>query len=269
MNTSSTTAPVIIVTEERRRRRGLLWIVCGAALCATVMGGSTFALWSANAHISAGTVTAGDLNLTDPSPRVQFYDVSSDRLDSGSWPILGTPLKGHLINSTDTWRMVPGDRVAGSFSALVTLAGDNLVADLSAHGMESLTSTDNRWLTWTYELYLDGNLVVRESAVPAEAGVTMLRLAASEAGQGFGKPDATPDVTLPIGSDQVPGTVIALDRFGPGETRARVTFVVYGTFSAEAGDGFDDESRAGALSTSTLNTIGLTLQQVRTGPNFA
>src|SRR5262245_31002210 len=141
--------PVVVVTEERKRRRGLLWLAGGTA--AVLLSGSTFALWSASDTFTGGTITAGDLNLVK-SADTSFYDVSADRKDATT-TVPGTDgsQKGHTI-TPDTWRIVPGDKVAASFSSDVTLEGDILVGKLSIAGLSALTD-GNASVDWTYEVY--------------------------------------------------------------------------------------------------------------------
>ena len=137
----------------RKRVTAILAVAAGAAL---LVGGSTYALWSANSTMDGGTITSGDLNLV--AGTVSSYDVSFDRSDGtvGTVYSVGTgdtevpltfnegqadvvplnagddgTLTGHPIDSLDDWLIVPGDTVAVVFPYTVTLKGDNMVAQLA------------------------------------------------------------------------------------------------------------------------------------------
>lgn len=278
MDTPIAHAPVVIVTEERKRRRGLLWLAGGTA-AVLLAGGSTFALWSANTSVHGGTITAGDLNvgLTEDTA---FYDVSADRLDATE-TVVGTDGSqlGHAITSIDTWRMVPGDRVAASFSADVTLSGDNLVGRLSIAGLDDMDLV-NTSMTYTYEVYQAGALVVSESPLLADG--TLLYLSAPGAGQAAGVEDAT------LASSDLPvaGSVARTNVLPMVATVEDVTVVVYAEFDETAGDAGkadvdadgvyadqgtgDDGTRQNATVADTLAAMLLQLDQVRdTGAVFS
>ncbi len=236
---------VVVVTEDRKRRKGFLWIAGGAA--AILVGGSTFALWSAQDSFAGGTITAGNLNIVKTADTA-FYDVSADRLD-GTVELPGTDgsQPGHLVDDA-TWRIVPGDKVAADFSADVTLEGDNLVAQLSLEGLDGNTLT-NTGMAYTYEIYHDGALLVSESALPTAAKAPLLYLSAAGDGQAAGLEDANGT------------TVFAMTA---GETTDDFTVVVYGTF-----DGATDD-RDQVEVADTLSGLTLTLEQVRTtGAQFS
>jgi len=154
--------------QSTKRRKAVIAAVAAAAL---FMGGSTYALWSANARIQGGEVTAGELSVQ--AGPLSVWDVSLDRTDHNQadqngriitpalvgtdgktlikpvtlngtsymeWPPEYGPNPygpntslpyGHLIDRMDTWRMIPGDMVAVAVPAKITLVGDNLVASLA------------------------------------------------------------------------------------------------------------------------------------------
>ena len=64
-----------------KRRNALL---AGAAGVALLIGGSTYALWSQQASLNGGTITAGNLALT--AAALGNYDVSADRVTHGTSP---------------------------------------------------------------------------------------------------------------------------------------------------------------------------------------
>ncbi|MER7797377.1 alternate-type signal peptide domain-containing protein [Microbacterium sp. NPDC096154] len=261
-------SPTIVVTEERRSRKGPLLLGAGLAGVALLAGGGTFALWSANDAFQGGTITAGDLNLVQVADTT-FWDVSADRADATA-TVTGTDGSqlGHAIASIADWRIVPGDKVAASFSADVTLEGDNLVGKLSIAGLDGNTY-GNGSMTYTYEIYQDGALLIPETALPTAATADLLYLAAPVTGQDAGLDDA--EDTTPV--------------YAMANTTEDFTVVVYGAFDATAGDAgkvdadgdgvYDDQTTAAtgtrqdALTADVLNGIVLQLDQVRdTGAQF-
>jgi alternate signal-mediated exported protein len=226
MSTPSTT-PVVVVTEERKRRRGLVWVAGGAAL---LLGGSTFALWSASDTFAGGTITAGDLNLVQTRDTT-FWDVSGDRTDAtAAVPGTDGSQLGHSLDpaNASTWRIVPGDKVAATFSANVMLEGDNLVGLLSLDGLDERTAGISG-LSYSYEVYQAGQLVVQETALPSTADAPLLYLSAPGTGQANGGSDAT--VTGPAS-----GAAAATAVFPMMAKTEDLTVVVYGSFFTD-GDG--------------------------------
>ncbi|WP_194762945.1 alternate-type signal peptide domain-containing protein [Microbacterium sp. UFMG61] len=265
-------ASTIVVTEERKRRRGLVWVGLGAV--ALLSGGSTFALWSANDTFAGGDITAGDLNLVQTAD-TSFYDVSADRADATETLVGtdGTQL-GHLIDDA-SWRAVPGDKVAAAFSADVTLEGDNLVGKLSVAGLDAMID-GNASMTWSYEVYNKGTLLVSETAVPADS--SLFYLSAPATGQADGIDDGVP---MAATAGDVAGSTV----FQMTDTSEDVTVVLYGTFDSTAGDAgkatvaadgsYSDQTEAAtgtredALTVDTLAELKLQLDQVRdTGSQF-
>lgn len=242
MNTTTTQSPVVVVTEEKKRRKGLLWVAGGAAL---LLGGSTFALWSATDVFSGGTVTAGDLNI-EQAADTTFWDVSADRTDAAD-TVTGTDGSqlGHAITTIADWRIVPGDKVAASFSADVTLEGDNLVGKLTLDGAQA-NALANTGMDYTYEVYQDGALLVPETALPTTADADLLYLSAPAAGQDAGLEDAD-------------GTTV----HAMAATTEDFTVVVYGSFDAATVD------RDQVTAADTLADLTVTLEQVRdTGAQY-
>lgn len=239
---TNTPAPVVVVTEDKKRRKGLVWVAGGAAL---LLGGSTFALWSASDSFAGGSVTAGDLNLVAIEDTT-FWDVSADRADATE-VVTGTDgsQPGHAIEDSGTWRIVPGDKVAAAFSAEATLEGDNLVGQLTLGGFGE-NSLVNEQMSWTYEVYLGGELLAPEAVLPTDGETPLMYLAAPRAGQDDGLPDA--DGT----------TVLQMD-----DTTQEISVVVYGAFDAETPD------REEVTVTDSLADLTLALTQVRdTGAQF-
>jgi alternate signal-mediated exported protein len=254
---------MVVVTEEKKRRTGLVWLAVGTALAVASVGGGTFALWTTTETFAGGTISAGDLDLVQ-SRDTAFYDVSEKRTDAkDTVPGTDGTQKGHTITA-DTWKMVPGDKVAAAFAATVTLDGDNLVAELSAQGLNSIGSAKNTHLKWTYEIYADSKPIISESPLPTAAKSTLLYLSATGNGQSAGLDDNTVDTAaLPIDSVVATNAVIQLDAITANATTADLTVVIYGTFD------YDTPGTEDVVTADTLQKLRLNLDQVRdTGKIF-
>ena len=258
--------------ESSRRRRSLAWVAAGAA--ALLAGGTTFALWSAQASFSGGTIAAGDLNLVLKQD-TEFYDVSNDRVDGemvigetdGSQP-------GHSIDDLGTWRMAPGDKMGASFITTATLEGDNLVGELKVDNLPSETPEDGP-LFYSYEVYTGGDLLVEETALPDEHGETLLYLSAPVTGQESGKNDATAG-TIGVDAEAMPGDEAHKAVFGLQKTSVDLNVIIYASFYKDMDgdfrytDGDVTVSDRDAVQTAdTLEDLTVTLSQVRdTGEQF-
>ncbi len=254
----NTNQDVVVVEEKKRRKGALLWVAGGTAL---LLGGSTFALWSAGAVFPGGDVTAGDLRL-EKSSETEFWDVSSDRRDATlTLPGTDSSQPGHPVADIDTWRIVPGDKVAASMTTTVTLEGDNMVARLSLHGTDD-PARDNPDMHYSYEIYADGQRVTDEAPLLWGSDMTLAYLSAPGAGQDAGGEDADGGVVLPMTNPQV-----------------KYTVVVYGSFFEDrdgdfryTGEGVDYTvgGDTGATMTDTLEGLTFHLEQVRdTGAQFS
>lgn len=98
-------------TTNRRALKGAVAAVTGAALLLGGMG--TFALWSADQPVNAGTVTTGQLRIQNYTP--------------GEW----TGATGNVAD----FRMVPGDTLTRTDTLEVIAYGDNLVIDAGLVGV--------------------------------------------------------------------------------------------------------------------------------------
>lgn len=271
--TSIPNETVIVVAEERKRRSGALWIAAGAALLLT--GGSTFALWSDGDTFTGGSITAGDLDLTT-SAATTFWDVSNDRVDAAA-TVTGTDgvQLGHAISSISDWRIVPGDKVAASFTATVALEGDNLVARVGLDGLDDITQTISG-TNYSYEVYYGGSPVVTETALPRTADAPLLYLSAPRAGQAAGSEDATGGVLGATGT-AIDGVTAQTTVFELPATTAEVTVVVYASFYDDLDGDFRYQStdttvteRVDVTAADTLADLNLSLDQVRdTGAQFS
>lgn len=134
----------------------LTGIVAGAAGAALLLGGSTYALWSDDADVDGGTITAGNLDVEVVDDAWQ--DVSDDRSDSP-----------HDIDLA-TFKIVPGDTIRGSYGFDLGLEGDNMVAQLALSG-GGLSGALAAGLDVTYTLVDSSDAVVATSS--AASGVTV------------------------------------------------------------------------------------------------
>lgn len=257
---------IIVVTENKKRRGGVLWVAAGAT--ALLVGGSTFALWSATDTFTGGTITAGDLNLVQLED-TSFWDVSNDRVDATATvgATDGSQL-GHAIADVATWRIAPGDKLAASFEATATLAGDNLVARVGIDGLETLASTITG-MNYSYEVYYGDTLLVSETALPTTADAPLLYLSAPATGQNSGLEDASNGI---LGSTATAVTGIAAQTavFGMPSTTADLNVVIYASFYDDANADFryqaTDATVADRVDVTLADTLGeltVSLSQVR------
>jgi len=133
-----------------KKRNAVIAAVTGAAL---LLGGSTYALWSATANLGDTQIQAGDLSIKtdsvwvyDVSPEIATYTVltANDQLAGAvltpdnravrsGRQIMVDGLGGWLPNvALRGWKAVPGDMVIMQIHGTIALVGDNLVAELDA-----------------------------------------------------------------------------------------------------------------------------------------
>jgi alternate signal-mediated exported protein len=233
-STTPATRRASAAASKKRRRLGFAW-VAGAGLLALTFGGGTYALWSASDTLAGGTVIAGDLNLDCDQDKIVWSDASSDRTDAG-----------HTITDIATWRMVPGDKIAGSASCKLTLEGDNLTADLK------LTVTPDPEVELQDVTGLVGGSTVlkvdgQTYTASMTAGGTIARFEAHNGGQGLGQPDGSPTV-VPLSAKEVNVTVDFELIFDGTTVTGRML----------AGEAL-----------ASLGDLNLSLEQVREGPGFS
>ncbi|GGL00895.1 hypothetical protein GCM10007382_21060 [Salinibacterium xinjiangense] len=103
--------------------------VATAAGVALLMGGAgTFAYWNDSVGITGGTITAGNLVVTDATPT------------SGVWTVLKNGVgTATTITNIATFVASPGDKFTYTKSVTITATGDNLTATL-ALGAGSITA---------------------------------------------------------------------------------------------------------------------------------
>ncbi|MCL1923533.1 MAG: alternate-type signal peptide domain-containing protein [Propionibacteriaceae bacterium] len=222
------------MNKTTKRRNAIIAALAGVAL---LLGGSTFALWSVQANLSGGTITAGNMDITPGETAV--YDVSTDRIDltdtisvtvepGVSVDLTGAP-KGELIADLASWRIVPGDTVAMVFPFELSLVGDNLVAALTIPGTDTLLGAS------TFSAVAGEGIRVEYQVFEA---------------------DGTPQAARAA----IPATDIAAGYFDTSSHEAVVTLVLYVTFDSIS----DDQGTASMDAVAELaETLTATLEQVR------
>lgn len=136
----------------------------------------------------------------------------------------------HVIDPT-TWRMVPGDVAQGTQYLTVTLVGDNLVANLSVDTTAADLPDD---VTLTYRL-LDGT---------------------TEVGTGEYGDDLTVRFAASAASQDVDGDTVVIDAGGNKTLTVELTLT------------FDEAAEGSMEDASVLDTLAVSLEQVRSGAGF-
>ena len=279
-----------MTNKSTKRRNAVISAIAGAAL---LVGGSTYALWSANDTIRGGTITGGNLAIAVGD--MQAWDVSEDRIDidtngvtaaDGETVLQG--LRGHAIKNLQPqnvgdpyWKMVPGDTVAMAFPYTITLEGDNLVAGLEIQGdlSEVIKATEQigggqsggeaiiiggrSVISLRYQIFDKNGAPLTEapqSVGDIKDGFTVSYFQDSGIGQDDGKPEGqmpnNPKIPV-VGTD---GT-------------ATITFVLFVDFSSDAVGAKGPDMEKGQDMGQSLVVLGetltATLQQVRCIPEEA
>jgi len=225
----------------RNKTKGVIAGLAGAAL---LTGGTTFALWQDEAAVAGGIITNGELSVV--AGTVAWFDVSADRADAAALTGVLAGEEGHAITDIDTWRLVPGDVVKGTFPLTVTLVGDNLVANLDVATDDAGLPTGAEAPVVSYALVDSDGVEVATGSLGA-AG-TPVEFVANRAGQGAGT------VTPGAGS-------IVVDADGTADFHVVVTV----DWSAEGSGATDASTMGDAID---LGDIAVSLEQVRSGSGF-
>lgn len=93
-------------------------VVAGLGVALLLGGGGTLAVWNAEQEANAGSIVAGDLNLT---------------AETGAWTSSAT---GTIAN-IDDYRVVPGEKLSYTQTMDVTLTGDAMSATLKTVGVDN------------------------------------------------------------------------------------------------------------------------------------
>ncbi|WP_279366885.1 alternate-type signal peptide domain-containing protein [Microbacterium testaceum] len=100
--------------RRHRRTKAILAIAAGTTLL--LGGGGTYAFWSTQTALTAGTVSSGNLALS---------------LGTGSWSLKGVLGQATSVSNLTNVKIVPGDVLTLTQPVTVTLVGDTLAADLA------------------------------------------------------------------------------------------------------------------------------------------
>lgn len=177
-------------TTRNRRTKGIIAIGAGAAL---LLGGSTFALWTAQSDIAAGAITAGNLDVA---------------VADGTWNDVSSAAPVAIPALAD-FRMVPGDVIEGEFPVDVAALGDNFLADLTVGftAPSGALLADLEGVTVTYSILdADGTVVgtgdtvsvlSQDSVVVAPGAIVVDNLADGSAPEFTAVVTATFDVNTP------------------------------------------------------------------------
>ncbi|MFJ4160413.1 alternate-type signal peptide domain-containing protein [Microbacterium testaceum] len=116
---SQSTEPTARIRADRparrhRRTKAILAIAAGTALL--LGGGGTYAFWTTQTALTAGTVSSGNLALS---------------LGTGSWSLKGILGQATSVSNLTNVKIVPGDVLTLTQPVTVTLVGDTLAADLA------------------------------------------------------------------------------------------------------------------------------------------
>jgi alternate signal-mediated exported protein len=120
--------------NTKRSSRRVKGVIAGAAGVALLLGGSTFALWSATGSMTgSGSIKVGTMTIAADQNKASVYDVSTDRTgpDLIEVPVLGVP--GQDVTAAaqgGSLEIVPGDTLAAVYPFTFNVKGDNLVAKM-------------------------------------------------------------------------------------------------------------------------------------------
>jgi alternate signal-mediated exported protein len=103
-------------------------IATGAGVLLLLGGGGTLALWNTDKDITAGTVTAGKLDLT------------SD-VEGGTWTVTNGPRTLTNVNMSE-YRIVPGDIATFEQTVTVDIEGDNNYAEITMNDAAAVDGFD-------------------------------------------------------------------------------------------------------------------------------
>lgn len=202
-------------------RKKTVGALAGAAAAAVALGsGGTFALWSDSTSVDAGTIQAGNLDVAAYG-QFQWYDLTendSPGFFGAIWDFfIPRHDLGHSIaNMNGSYRVVPGDVVAGYQDVTVDLHGDNLRAILTVGPGPGVPGSEFTGLDVEYGIYnyTTGAYVATGLGFGDE---TELYFQADGAGQANGQDDPGWEV-LPRNSDLAVVIVAEFDPNTSGQT---------------------------------------------------
>lgn len=93
--------------------------IAAASAAVLLLGGAgTLAFWNAEGDIAGGSITSGELKLTDPT--------------AGGWTLNGT-----VVPDVANVKVVPGDTLEYTGGWTIVATGDNLRADVDVTGFDA------------------------------------------------------------------------------------------------------------------------------------
>ncbi|MCL2470210.1 MAG: SipW-dependent-type signal peptide-containing protein [Propionibacteriaceae bacterium] len=270
-----------------KKRNAVIAAVAGGAL---LLGGSTYALWSASADLGGTQIQAGDLSLT--TDHVTLYDVSPWVSTLSSTDDMLTPLEtnvvtpdgrvmasgktlaydslvydGKLMPNFNPWKASPGDVLLIQIPFTVNLSGDNLVAKLDAT-LDLADSQDSAFVGLTqyasvqYALFAttSGTTPVHSEAAPSNEGLTPVYQDGTGASYSAYSPAGTMTTYLSTSANTIATNLTdgATPTVQPGQSTYNLS--VFVTFN----DAVNDQQRDGINEVLGLeNAVSLSLTQVR------
>lgn len=154
-------------------------VVAGVGVALLLGGGGTLAVWNAAADAEAGTIVAGDLNLT---------------ADTGTW---SSDFGGAISNIAD-YRVVPGETLTYTQELDVLLEGEQLKAKLALtgasadNGFGANVNIDGPHLTNSAGAVVAGTVLTEDTPTEITAKTTFTFLASTSGRDSVG---ATYDFT--------------------------------------------------------------------------
>ncbi|MFO6453835.1 MULTISPECIES: alternate-type signal peptide domain-containing protein [unclassified Aeromicrobium] len=128
-------------------------IAAGAAAVLMLGGAGSLAYWNAEGDIAGGSITAGELKLTDPTP--------------GAWTLNGSP-----VTSLSSVKVVPGDELEYTAGWDITATGDNLKAVVDVTGFNASGSLASA-VTLTDTYLVGGTAPAGNQITSADDGETL------------------------------------------------------------------------------------------------
>ncbi|MCL2470207.1 MAG: hypothetical protein FWF25_00480 [Propionibacteriaceae bacterium] len=108
-------------------------VIAVAAATAFVLGGSTYALWSASADMGDTQVQMGDLELTAAKNNIQVWDISPDLINKQQIVVGGKTFGNGVKIDPASGAVVPRDELLLVVPFSMTLDGANLITRLDAN----------------------------------------------------------------------------------------------------------------------------------------
>lgn len=158
-------------------------IAAGAAAVLLLGGAGSLAYWNAEGDIAGGTIAAGELKLTDPTP--------------GAWTLNGDP-----VTNLSTVRVVPGDELEYTASWEIAATGDNLKAAVDVTGFSASGSLASA-VTLTDTYLVGGSAPAGNEITSADDGETLAATIGVDFPFGTSADNATQTLSLDLSDVKV------------------------------------------------------------------